>query len=207
MRQDSPQSAAIDAVVFDIGRVLVQLDFSRVLEFLAGHGLETTSIDRLLDQIGLVAYERGEFDGEELLRRMAGLGKRPMSVAALREHWLGMFVPASDMIDLARRLAVTHRVYLLSNIGDLHWDFLEREIGVGSIGHGAMLSFQAGACKPDPEIYRRAEERFRLEPVRTVFIDDMRPNVAAARQRGWHAIEHEAREPTLQALRWLGVPA
>lgn len=207
MREDSPPSAAIDTVVFDIGRVLVQLEFSGILGFLAGHGLDTASIDRLLDQIGLLAYERGEFDGEELLRRMAGLGKRPMSVEALRAHWLGMFSPEAEMIGLARRLAATHRVFLLSNIGDLHWEFLKREIDLASIGHGAMLSFRAGACKPDPEIYRKAEEQFGLEPGRTVFIDDLRPNVAAARQRGWHAIHHEAREPTLQALRSLGVPA
>jgi putative hydrolase of the HAD superfamily len=197
--------AQIESVVFDIGRVLVGLDFTRILGYFSRHGLDTGSIDALLEQIELAAYERGEFDGGELLRRIACLGDGGMTVEALHREWLGMFVPDQEMLALARGIALHRRVYLLSNIGDLHWDFLKREIEVESIGHGALPSFRARAAKPDPAIYRHAEDLFGLEPARTVFVDDLLPNVDTARQRGWKAIHHFDYPSTLQDLRRLGV--
>lgn len=205
MRPSQQRVRQIDNVVFDIGRVLVRLEFANILGYLGRHGLDTSSIEILLEQIGLAAYERGDFDGEELLRRISALGDGSMTTDELRGQWLGMFVPERTMIDLARGLAAHRRVYLLSNIGDLHWEFLRQEIEVESIGHGALPSFRARACKPDPAIYRKAEELFGLEPRRTVFIDDMLANVDTARQRGWQAIHHHSPEATLQDLQAMGV--
>lgn len=198
---------SIESIVFDIGRVLVHLEFDRIVAFFAEHGIDVVHFGSFLEQIDLAAYERGQFDGEELLSRIAALGTRPMPLDALREQWVGVFVPAQPMIDLARRLAGSHRVYLLSNIGDLHWEHLERELSIGSIGHGALPSYQARASKPDPAIYRRAEQLFGLEPASTVFIDDLLPNVDTARERGWQGIHHARYETTVEDLRALGVRA
>jgi len=197
----------IEAIVFDIGRVLVHLDFDPILGYFAEYGIDVDHLGAFLERIDLPAYERGEFDGEELLSRIAALGNRPMALDALRAHWNGIFVPQSDMLDLVRRLSDTHRVYLLSNIGDLHWDHLERELAVSSLGHGALPSFQARVAKPDAGIYRRAEELFGLQPARTVFVDDLLPNVDAARQRGWRAIHHHRFSATVEDLRALGIRA
>ena len=180
--------SSIDTVVFDIGRVLVRLEFSAFLQYLGEHGVGVGQV-------------------EELLSRIAAMGDGRMTVEALREHWLGMFVPEPRMIDFARRLAGSRRVYLLSNIGDLHWEFLERETGIASIGHGALPSFKARASKPDPAIYRKAEELFGLVPARTVFIDDLPQNVDTALQRGWRAIHHYDPESTIERLRSMGVVA
>ncbi len=207
MQSGEARVTRIDSVVFDIGRVLVGLDFSKILAYFSRHDLDTGSMDALLDQIELAAYERGEFDGQELLRRIAGLGDGGMTVEELHAQWLGMFVPDERMISLARGIAADRRVYLLSNIGDLHWDFLSREIDVESIGHGALPSFKARASKPDAAIYRHAEDLFDLEPARTVFIDDLLPNVDTARQRGWRTIHHLDYPSTVQDLRRLGVIA
>jgi FMN phosphatase YigB (HAD superfamily) len=118
-----------------------------------------------------------------------------------------MFVPDPRMIGFARRVAETRRVYLLSNIGDLHWEFLERETEVTSIGHGALPSYKALASKPDPAIYRKAEQLFDLVPARTVFIDDLLPNVDTALQRGWRAIHHFDSDSTIERLQAMGVIA
>jgi FMN phosphatase YigB (HAD superfamily) len=116
-----------------------------------------------------------------------------------------MFELQPSMVDLAHRLAERYRVYLLSNIGDLHWHHLAREYGLHRIGHGALPSFLAGVMKPHAGIYAQAERRFALEPAETVFIDDRSENIAAARERGWHGIVHRDHDSTVSALRELGV--
>lgn len=198
---------AIDAIVFDIGRVLVDLRFERLLDFLTEHGVDVDPVEALLRRMDLVAYERGDFDGPALLRRIADLGRRPMAPEALHEHWVGIFIPQPPMLEMVRTLAGRHRVYLLSNIGDLHWDYLQRALDVATLGHGALPSFQARAVKPDEAIYRRAERLFGLEPARTVLVDDLAPNVAGARRCGWHGIVHENHGRTVEALAALGVRA
>ena len=98
-----------------------------------------------------------------------------------------------------------YRVYLLSNIGDLHWTHLDTRYGIGSLVHGACASYQVGAIKPTVEIYRKAESMFGLDPAATVFVDDLPPNVAGARACGWHAIHHQDARSTRTALQALGV--
>jgi FMN phosphatase YigB (HAD superfamily) len=96
-------------------------------------------------------------------------------------------------------------VYLLSNIGDLHWSHLDAAYGVATVGHGVIASFRVGAVKPSAAIYREAERRFDLDPAATVFIDDLERNVAGARACGWSAIHHLSPLETRRSLSELGV--
>lgn len=198
---------SIDTVVFDIGRVLVRLEFGPLLDFFAAHGVDVSRLGDILERLDIAGYERGAFDGAELLERIATLGPTRMDLTSVRAHWNGIFVPEPKMLGLLDTLKASHRVYLLSNIGDLHWEHLDRVLGVGTLGHGALPSYSVGASKPDAAIYRRAEELFGLTPARTVFIDDLEDNVRAARDRGWHAIHHQSHADTLAALGALGVTA
>ena len=111
------------------------------------------------------------------------------------------------MFGLAARLRATHGVYLLSNVGELHWERLRSAYRIHEVGHDAIASYLTGFMKPDPAIYLEAERRFGLDPARTVFIDDRAENVAAARARGWHAVRHSDPEATFGALRALGIGA
>ncbi|MCI0434978.1 MAG: HAD-IA family hydrolase, partial [Gemmatimonadetes bacterium] len=163
--------------------------------------------DDVFGRIELERHETGELPGAGLLENLARLGRRPMNAAALRARWIDMFELQVPMVTLARRLAERYRVHLLSNVGDLHWVHLSREYGLHRIGHGALPSFVAGAMKPQPRIYAEAERRFGLDPLATVFIDDLPANVESARRRGWHGIEHVGYRETVRALAELGVPA
>jgi putative hydrolase of the HAD superfamily len=109
------------------------------------------------------------------------------------------------MFALAQRLRRRHRVYLLSNVGDLHWAELRRRFALHELGHDVITSFEAGVMKPYAGIYEQAERRFALQPESTVFIDDRAENVEAVRQRGWHGIIHVNHDRTVAALRALGV--
>jgi HAD superfamily hydrolase (TIGR01509 family) len=192
-------------VVFDIGWVFVHLDHRPFLDFLAAHGAEAPDLDSVLARIALEDHECGRMDGRGLLERCAAIAQRPMSLEDVHASWVGMFELQPAMVDLARRLSEGHRVYLLSNIGDLHWAHLSREYQLHSLGHGALPSFVAGVMKPHEGIYVEAERRFSLTPAQTVFIDDRAENIATARRRGWHGIVHSGYDTTVGELRALGV--
>jgi HAD superfamily hydrolase (TIGR01509 family) len=197
----------IDNVVFDIGWVLVRFDYQPLIDLLAAHGAPQRDRNSVMDGIGLEDHETGRLSGAGLLQRLAGLATQPPSLAQLEAQWVGMFELEKHMYQLARDLSERHRVYLLSNIGDLHWAHLSSTFRLHEIGHGALLSYEAGVMKPHERIYSEAERRFGLDPAKTVFIDDRADNIDSARSRGWHGIVHQHRAPerTLGALRALGV--
>lgn len=193
-------------IVFDIGWVFVAIHPEPMLEFLVNHGAPRMDLDTALAQVGLGEHETGQLDGAGLIERFRTLAPRAAR-AALRQQWLDIFAPRADMMQLARRVATQQGVYLLSNIGDLHWDHLAASYSVDRIGHGALPSFRAGVMKPDTAIYAQAERKFGLKPAATVFVDDRAQNIEAARARGWHGIVHRNFNDTRQALLRLGVEA
>ncbi len=196
-------SDPIDTVVFDVGRVLVALDFESLLSCI-GRSSRSYTMPEVIAAIDLDAHERGEFDGHVLVDRLHALTPS-VERSEIHREWLGMFDPVLPMFALARQLKQRYRVYLLSNVGDLHWAHLNTKYDLIGAVHDVMPSFKTGVIKPDTRIYQLAEERFNLKPQRTVFVDDLLPNVNAAKQRGWHAVHHRSPEATVQYLRDLGV--
>lgn len=192
-------------IVFDVGGVLVRLRYQPFIDYLSAAGIDMTDLPAWLTKVDLSAHERGEMTGEQLLGRIAAMASRPLDPGELAARWLDMFDRAQEMLDLASGLMLSHRVYLLSNVGDLHWRHLNAEYGLEGVAHGVLTSFEAGAVKPQPEIYREAERRFAIDPSATVFIDDLPPNVAGAEACGWHAIHHRSPARTLERLRALGI--
>ena len=196
---------SIRKIVFDVGNVLVPLDYGPFLTFLSESGVDLSDMPSWLARIGLEAHERGEIDGEAFLDRLAGTAGRPLDPVRLKASWLDMFDVAPEMFELAKGLMSDYRVFLLSNIGDLHWNYLDGRYGLGGLVHGALASFRAGVVKPSAAIFREAERRFDLTPAQTVFIDDLSANVLGAEACGWHGIHHRDLATTRAALHRLDV--
>jgi FMN phosphatase YigB (HAD superfamily) len=200
-----PERVTIRNVVFDVGNVLVPLNYGPFLAYLTESGVDLTDMPAWLARIGLEAHERGELAGEAFLERLADTSGRKLDPVRLHSSWLDMFDEAPEMFALATGLMSDYRVYLLSNIGDLHWAHLDGRYGLDGLVHGALASFRAGAVKPHAAIFRDAERRFDLEPAHTVFIDDLSANVRGAVACGWRGIHHVHPATTCAALRRLGV--
>lgn len=193
----------IESVVFDVGWVLVHLNYQPLLNYLATSG-QRYDMKEVIAAIDLEAHERGEQGGQQLLDNMIQLAPG-LDRTLLQHHWVDMFTPVEPMFALARALSGSHRVHLLSNVGDLHWTHLDREYQLLSLAHSALPSFEARVMKPHREIYKLAEQRFDLKPATTVFIDDLLPNVESAKQCGWHAIQHLSPDSTISLLKGMGV--
>lgn len=89
------------------------------------------------------------------------------------------------------------RLYFLSNMPAPYARVLEERHAFISWFDGGIFSGDVQLAKPQHEIYWLLQSRHRLEPARTVFIDDMQVNVNAARQLGWQAIH--CTEPSVLA--------
>ncbi|WP_300765958.1 HAD family phosphatase [uncultured Bifidobacterium sp.] len=100
---------------------------------------------------------------------------------------VGMIPGMADVLrDLARQGL---RLWGLTNFTTEFVDVARHVCPELSLLRGVVVSSQESVAKPDPEIYRRAQERYALDPDRTVFIDDRAENVDAARSVGWWGIE------------------
>jgi len=192
-------------VVFDVGGVLVRLRYQPFIDYLAAGGIDMSDLPRWLERVDLAAHERGEVTGRDLLGRIAAMATQPLDPVELEQRWLDMFDRAHEMFDLASGLMAEYRVFLLSNVGDLHWSHLDGRYGLESLTHGVVASFRVGAVKPSAAIYREAERRLDLDPAVTVFVDDLPPNVAGAEACGWRAIHHRSPAETRRRLHALGV--
>ncbi len=103
-----------------------------------------------------------------------------------------------------------YRTAMLSNAPADLCQIVEQLMGITSAFDGfdtLIISGCEGLMKPDPAIYELALERLGVTAEETVFVDDSRVNVAAARQIGFHATRFRGLTPLRKWLRGMGVPA
>jgi FMN phosphatase YigB (HAD superfamily) len=192
-------------IVFDIGWVFVRLNYTPIVDFLRTRGAEVSDRASMLARVQLDDHESGRLHGHGLLAQLAALAPQPVSLEEIHAHWVSVFELEPAMVDLAHRLSERYRLFLLSNIGDIHWAHLSREYRLHAIGEGALPSYLAGVMKPHAGIYAEAERRFALEPAATLFIDDRADNIEGARARGWRGIVHQGYPSTVSALKALEI--
>ena len=108
---------------------------------------------------------------------------------------------------LSHLAAAGHRLGLLSNTCDVHWNYLAhgRYSMIPEIFHVVALSNRIGAVKPEPKIYQAAAELAGVAPSEIFFTDDMPGHVAAARTAGFDAVQYTTTPAIVAELRKRGV--
>lgn len=184
------------SVLFDLGNVLVHLDFPRGLAHLrrlagarAPPDLEAAAL--FLDDASL-ACNQGEATPDEFLATLAErLGDPELPRARLAEAWCDIFTPWPEMEALADEvLAAGHAAYLASNTDPLHVAFLSVQMPLLRRLTGLFLSYEARLLKPDPAYFRALLARFGLEARACVYLDDRPEHVEAARALGIRGLVH-----------------
>lgn len=187
-------------VVFDVGRVLIDFTYERLVKVLYRQGATVTTVDEFVAQVDLVPYEHGEISDQQFLKNLNSLLSKPLPEDQLIAAWKDLFTPIDDMLELAARLKSQCGVYLMSNTSNMHWQHLLQTYRLEDVCHGHLASYQVGVMKPAPKIFSVACERFELIPEQTVFIDDMKVNVEGAIACGWQGIHHQDASGTRRQL-------
>jgi putative hydrolase of the HAD superfamily len=152
-------------------------------------------------------FDRGTVEPDELALRIAR--RTGLSVDETRRVIDG--VPA-ELTPIAGTVALLHELhaagrplYYLSNMPEPYAQHLEATHDFLGLFRDGVFSARANLCKPEPAIFEHCESRFGLDPARTLFIDDVAGNVAAARAAGWRALHFIDPAQCAAALRAEGV--
>ncbi len=182
--------AAIEAVLFDLGRVLVAIDLSRGLFARLAATTDQTP-DAVVAQLrrhGLfVRYCRGELTPPAFHEAVCDETGLDLAYDEFVRLWCEPFSLMPGMEDLMREVAARMPVGILSDTDPLHWEHLRARFPFLAELARPTLSYELGQMKPAPEVYRIAARRLGAAPGACFFTDDLAANVDGARAVGMAA--------------------
>lgn len=177
----------VDAVIFDIGNVLIEWQPERFYDREFGKParqamFSQVDLHRMNDRA-----DRGEDFRMVVYETAAAYPAHADLIRLWHDRWLdvsGPEIPGSVALLRALR-AKGVPVFALSNFGvqnfaqtEIHYVFLTEF-------DRRYISGQMKMAKPDPEIYAAVEADCGVAPEHLLFIDDRADNIATAKARGW----------------------
>jgi putative hydrolase of the HAD superfamily len=196
---------------FDLGNVLLAFSHERMCRQMAAvAGSDPDAIRRLVLGSGLHAaegslqqrLERGALTVDEAFEEFCRrLDVRP-DRAALYRASSDIFTPITGTIALVERLsAAGNRLGILSNTNPWDWEFVKvRYAFLNRHFETAVLSYEAGAMKPERAIFEQAIARAGVPAAEIFFVDDRPEHVAGARAAGIDAVHFTTPDALEQAL-------
>jgi HAD superfamily hydrolase (TIGR01509 family) len=196
----------IEFIYFDLGNVLISFDHSRAWQQIAGlTGIPSERVEKILFNSGLqIKYEKGEVSTKEFHRYFCQQAQVSISLEDLCFAASNIFDPLDGSIQLLQTLSQAgHRLGLLSNTCDCHWQFFRDDVRFNYLHSSfeqTVLSFETGCMKPDTDIYRIAARQANCDPESILYIDDLEVNVKAAQSYGFDGIHFQGFSGLLNEL-------
>lgn len=195
-----PDAGQIQAVVFDVGRVIVEWDLRHLIDRLVGDPAEAAWVH------AHVLTERWHFqhDAGRPLKDMVAERKSLFPrYADVIDHYAANFtdsipgrVPGTHAL-IDRLAARDVPLFAITNFGAEFWQqFLPTEPVLAHM-RDIVVSGDERVAKPEPHIFRIARKRFGYEPQHMLFIDDNADNIAGAAALGWQ-VHHFAEAAELE---------
>ena len=180
-----------DALLFDLGGVLIGIDWRRAFSVWAGHCATTPDAiaARFRFDAAYAAHERGEIGAAEYfdgLRRMLGI---ELSDAQFLAGWNAIFTSeAAGVRELLAAAAASRLIYLFSNTCEVHREHWQPRFAELLQPFSAIfLSCQIRLRKPDPRALMHVARAIGVTPDRIAFFDDTAENVVGATRAGLRA--------------------
>lgn len=196
----------IDTIVFDVGKVLVDWNYSDYLDRIGLTPQEKEIASAAVFEHPLwIALDEGSVTPSEALDGFCRFAPGYESVIRRAFEGCGeaihLFPYSADWVKSLKQRG--YRVLILSNYSEYLFEKTKHKMEFLPLMDGALFSFQCRMVKPQPQIYQKLIDSFRLTPEHTVFIDDRPENTSAAESFGIRTICFEdfasARE-TLEGL-------
>ena len=187
----------IKNIIFDLGGVIIDLERNMAIDALDRLGIkDASSLLGEYEQKGpFLMLETGQISSSELydiLLPHCAKGTTCNDIRDAFEEFLRA-IPVERLKLLDKLREKGYKLYVLSNTNPImynHWiDNAFRNDGktINDYFDGIVTSFQERMCKPNPDLFRKVTERYRLDPSETIMLDDSEANVKAAESIGLQA--------------------
>lgn len=184
----------IKNIVFDLGNVLLDLDFDASIKAFEKLGLEKSLRTPKQTYSDPVFYqlETGKITAVTFREKVRRLLKNPLATdEQIDDAWYAMIgeIPP-HRVEVLQALRKKYKVYLFSNTNAIHigrvmYDFKRRYgFEFASLFDEAFYSHEIKAKKPDVEVFRKVIDLAGFAPDETLFVDDLEQNVEGAKLAG-----------------------
>ena len=196
-------------VVFDLGKVLVDFDYSIASRrILARSRLNDRELQHLLcTSPPLRQYETGLINTAQFHEGVCIVSGYDGGLEEFGAAFADIFSEIGPMIALHATLrAAGIPTWIFSNTNELAERHIRSRFPFFFNFDGYVLSCEHGAMKPDPRIYEVVERHTGHSGADILYLDDREENIAAGLARGWRAVLHETPEKTRSLVKNLGLP-
>ncbi|MBY6015720.1 HAD-IA family hydrolase [Qipengyuania gaetbuli] len=180
--------ASVEAVVFDVGRVLYQWQIASLFEKIVD---DKARLRKLLDEVVTeewhFQHDRGRPLGEMVPERIELYPDFAEEIRAYATRFNETIPgPVEGSHELVERLdAQGVPLFAITNFGAEFWADFRPTAPIFDRFRDIVVSGEECLAKPDPAIFTLAEERFALHPSAMLFIDDNEANIESAQGCGW----------------------
>lgn len=185
----------ITTLIFDLGGVIVDLDWDLCVENFRKIGVEKMDLllSTTLQRGFILAYERGEISTEEFRCEVRKFTSKNVSDAEIDYAWTSLLVDVpKEKLQLLLDLKKKYRILMLSNTNELSFEFCKNNF-FSQKGHTindyfdeCYLSYKMHANKPELDIFEKLLEDAGLQADECLFLDDGIQNVKAANALSFH---------------------
>jgi len=198
------QLSEIKHLIFDLGNVLLPIDFNAPVKAFQKIGLK--DFNQLYGEIQQAdlfnLLETGKISEaifRNEMRRISGLNWTDQQID---EAWSTIILDfRASTFSMLEQLAVSYNLYLLSNTNSIHFTRYNQQIvdrfhpnGLNAYFKKAYYSHKMGLRKPDAEIFRAVLHDAGIKAEDCLFIDDNEANIASAKALGFHTHHHKPTE-------------
>jgi len=182
-------------LAFDLGRVLFDFDYNIALDRIKDRVKTPPQdiINALFYEDFGTDFEKGLISPENFFKKFVKEFGADINYNEFVKIWCEVFRPKNDMIDLVKRLRAAYRVHLISNINELHFNYLEGNYpDVFSLFEGLVLSFKVKAVKPEVRIYKELKAVSGCPYGSIIYIDDRGDLIDEAKRFGLNCIKFDS---------------
>jgi putative hydrolase of the HAD superfamily len=187
----------VEALLFDLGRVIFELDSERVhARWAQLAGVPVAEIEqryqlRVVGSTAFYGHERGEISDEEFFDHLRRALEIELTDEQVKDGWNMIFVGEMPGIrPILARAQQERSLYVFSNTNSAHqacWSV--RYADLLAPFRKIYLSNELGARKPEIAAFQAVVADMGLAPEQILFFDDMAINVAGARASGLRAVQ------------------
>ncbi len=184
----------IKNIIFDLGNVLLNLDFKASIKAFHQLGLNPELVDNSQAYSDPVFYKfgTGRISPTEFRKRLRILLQNTQATdEQLDRTWCAMILNIPDKrVEMLKRLGKKYRLYLFSNTNQIHVEKLHQEffhhhkIEFPTLFEKIFYSHEIQEHKPELKSYLKVIELANINPTETLFIDDLEENIEGAKKAG-----------------------